>query len=286
MEKMVVVVFDDESKAYEGTNALSQLDSEGSITVYAESVLKKNAEGKTVVLKTEDQFPIATLGGTALGSLIGLLGGPYGVLVGAASGSLVGVTCDLYGSGVSADFVDDVTAKLIPGKYAVIADISEEWTTPLDAKMERLNGQVFRIPKMDVEADQMDREMAAYDSEIAQLENEMKDAKDERKAKIQAKIDHLKEQHRKKVEKAHKRSEQIRNEHDRKVQGLKEKGVHARGETKAAVEARLKELNQHYQRTVAKWKNLEAQKLEKKANPYEEKAKHLRSEASSPVQSR
>ncbi len=35
MEKMLVVVFDSESKAYEGTNALSQLDREGSITVHA-----------------------------------------------------------------------------------------------------------------------------------------------------------------------------------------------------------------------------------------------------------
>ena len=157
MEKMLVVVFDSESKAYEGTNALAQLDRDGSITVHAGSVIKKNAEGKTVVLKTVDDYPLDTLGGTAIGSLIGLLGGPYGVIVGAAMGTLAGATSDLYRSGVSAEFVDDVSAILIPGKYAVVADISEEWTTPLDVKMEKLDGLVFRTARLDVEADQYEQ---------------------------------------------------------------------------------------------------------------------------------
>ena len=56
MEKMLVVVFDSESKAYDGTNALAQLDRDGSITVHAGIVIKKNAEGKTVVLKTVDDL--------------------------------------------------------------------------------------------------------------------------------------------------------------------------------------------------------------------------------------
>ena len=36
MEKMLVVVFDNEAKAYEGTRSLNQLDADGSITIYAE----------------------------------------------------------------------------------------------------------------------------------------------------------------------------------------------------------------------------------------------------------
>jgi uncharacterized membrane protein len=265
---------------YEGTNALSQLDREGSITVYAETVIKKNADGRTVVLKIEDEFPIATLGGTAIGSLIGLLGGPYGVIVGATMGSLVGATSDLYSSGVSADFVDDVSELLIPGKYAVVADIDEEWITPLDVKMEKLDGQVFRIARLDVEADQIRNEIAAYDREIALLETEKKQAKDERKARIQAKIDELNLARKKKEEQAHQRLEQIKSEHDRKVQALEEKATSTRGEIKAAIDARIAEMNQHHQQTVAKWKNAQAAKLEKVAEKIDEKAKKLRSEVS------
>ena len=39
MDRMLVVVFDNENKAYEGKKALLQLDGEGSISVYAYTVL-------------------------------------------------------------------------------------------------------------------------------------------------------------------------------------------------------------------------------------------------------
>ena len=41
MEKILVVVFDDESKACDGHRALKELDSEGAISVHAEAVIKK-----------------------------------------------------------------------------------------------------------------------------------------------------------------------------------------------------------------------------------------------------
>ena len=45
MERMLVVVLSDESKAYEASRALNQLDAEGSITVHGESVITKNNDG-------------------------------------------------------------------------------------------------------------------------------------------------------------------------------------------------------------------------------------------------
>ncbi len=45
MDRMLVVVFDNESKAYDGKKALLQLDGEGSISVYAYAVLAKHADG-------------------------------------------------------------------------------------------------------------------------------------------------------------------------------------------------------------------------------------------------
>ena len=86
MDRMLVVVFDSESKAYEGQKALLQLDGEGSINVYAYAVLAKKADGTTTVKQGDDLGPIGTLMGTSFGSLIGLLGGPAGVVVGTAAG--------------------------------------------------------------------------------------------------------------------------------------------------------------------------------------------------------
>ena len=86
MEKMLVLVFDDESKAYAGLHALNQLSTEGSITIHEESVIKKNADRTVTVKQVDDGFPIRTVGGTAIGSLLGLLEGPVGMAVGATAG--------------------------------------------------------------------------------------------------------------------------------------------------------------------------------------------------------
>jgi len=53
MEKMLVVVFDNETKAYEGSRALNQLDSEGSIAIHAEAVISKNNDGTIAVKQGE-----------------------------------------------------------------------------------------------------------------------------------------------------------------------------------------------------------------------------------------
>ena len=79
MDRMLVVVFDNESKAYQGKNALLQLDGEGSISIYAYAVLAKHADGTATVKQGDGEGPIGTLIGTSLGSLIGLLGGPAGL---------------------------------------------------------------------------------------------------------------------------------------------------------------------------------------------------------------
>src|SRR5271157_2522770 len=100
MERMMVVVFNDESKAYEGSRALSQLDGEGSITIHAESVIQKNADGTVTVKQAVGDFPIRTIGGTAIGSLIGLLGGPVGLGIGALAGMMAGTLGDLFVAGV------------------------------------------------------------------------------------------------------------------------------------------------------------------------------------------
>src|SRR6516225_5918279 len=127
MDRMLVVVFPNESKAYEGKRALQQLDSEGSISVYAYAVLTKNADGTATVKQGDDVGPIGTLVGTSLGGLIGVLGGPVGVAAGMAAGSAI----DLDNVRVGSDFIDDVQKFLLPPNVALIAEVDEEWTTPV-----------------------------------------------------------------------------------------------------------------------------------------------------------
>jgi uncharacterized membrane protein len=144
MDRMLVVVFDNESKAYEGKKALLQLDKEGSIGVYGYAVLAKNADGSASVKQGEDVGPIGSLIGTSLGSLIGVLAGPVGLAVGASAGLAAGGAFDVNNAGIGFDFIDDVSKVLLPNRVAVIAEVDEDWTTPVDTRMEAIGGTVFR----------------------------------------------------------------------------------------------------------------------------------------------
>jgi uncharacterized membrane protein len=95
MDKILVVVFDSESKAYEGSQALQELQNEGSINLYAKAVIARDADGKLTVKQTGDMGPVGTAVGLLTGSLIGLLGGPVGVAIGVGMGTTGGMLYDL-----------------------------------------------------------------------------------------------------------------------------------------------------------------------------------------------
>ena len=258
MERMLVVVFDNESKAYEGSRVLNQLDSEGSITIHAEAVIGKNNDGTLTVKQGEGDFPVRTVSGTAIGSLIGLLGGPAGLAVGALAGTMVGSIADLFVAGVDSDFLAEASNALTPGKYAIVADVSEEWVTPVDTRMEALNGFVFRTARQSFEEAQRAREVAEVRAEMDQLKAEHARAKAEHKAKLQAKIDGLNTRLQAKLQQARKRSEQIKNETDAKVQGLQKKASKAQGDAKAVINARVTEIKKQYEQWVERAKSMVA----------------------------
>jgi len=242
MDRMLVVIFDNELKAYDGDKALKALDSEGSISVHSEAVITKNDDGKVVIKQEGDDFPIRTVSGTALGALIGLLGGPIGVAIGAAGGTLVGSTWDVSRAGVNMDFLDEVSGKLAPGKWAVVAEISEEWVTPVDSRMEAMGGTVFRTARSDVEHEQYTKDVASLKADIAQLKAEQAKSRADQKAKLQTKIDVLNKKLQAKVKQAKQRSEQEQKESKAKVAALEKKAAKAKGDTKAAIEARIDEI--------------------------------------------
>ncbi|MGO9241479.1 MAG: DUF1269 domain-containing protein [Bryobacteraceae bacterium] len=265
MEKMLVVVFDDESKAYEGSHALHQLDAEGNIAIHGEAVIKKNTDGTITVKQSEDDFPLRTLGGTAIGSLIGLLEGPIGLGIGAVAGAFAGSIGDLNVAGVNAEFLDEASAALARGKCAVVADVSEEWVTPVDTRMELLGGVVLRTPRSAVEDEQRAKEVATLRVEIAQLKAEYAQARANRKAKLQARIDTLNAKLDAKLERAEQRSKQIRTETEAKVEALQQKAAKAQGDIKATFDARVKGIQEDYEQSVTKTKQLLAGQLREAA---------------------
>jgi len=247
MDKMLAVVFNDEKAAYEGTRALSELNAQGSIEVDALAVIKKNADGTVSTKQVDGDFPIGTLAGTAIGAVIGVLAGPVGVAAGGAVGAWAGVLGDLYAAGVDDDFVSDVSAALTPGKCAVVAEVEEEWVTPIDTSMEPLGGVVYRTPRSTAEEDQWKRETAAAKAQLEQLKTEQAQARADRKATLQAQIDAVSKRVNAKVERAKARSQQTTRDFQARVQALQQRADKEEGDTKAAFEARIAKLRADYQ---------------------------------------
>lgn len=244
LEKMLVVVFDDETKAYQASSALKDLDSEDSISIHAEAVVKKNPDGTLATKQFADEFPIRTATGTAIGALIGLLGGPIGVGIGAATGMLAGSVADLDRSGVDADYLKEVSDKLTPGKWAVVGDISEEWETPVDTKMEALGGTVFRANRETFVKERNTKEEAAMKDQAAHLKEEQAHATQADKAKIQKKIDNLNAKLQVRTRKAKEQIDQDKLETEAKIHALEVKSKKARGDAKAKIEARIASLRE------------------------------------------
>jgi uncharacterized membrane protein len=159
MDKMFVIVFDSEAQAYEGSKALLELQDEGSISLYAQAVIVRDASGKLDVKQQSDVGPVGTVVGLVTGSLIGLIGGPLGLAIGAGAGTFGGVVYDLSNLRVNQDFLIEVEKSLQPGKAAVVAEVFEEWTTPIDTRMESLGGIVIRRTRRDMLDEQVEKEI-------------------------------------------------------------------------------------------------------------------------------
>jgi len=191
MDRMLVIVFDNENKAYEGKKALQQLDNEGSVSVYAYAVVSKRQDGTVTVKDSDDLGPLGTLVGTSLGSLIGILGGPAGLAIGATAGAAGGSIFDLHNVRIGEDYLDDVSKALSPNKFAVVAQVDEEWTTPVDTRMEALGGTVFRRALSEVTDTANQEEVTAMKADLASYKAELSKERADRQAKIQQKINQL-----------------------------------------------------------------------------------------------
>jgi uncharacterized membrane protein len=239
MNKMLVAVFDTEAKAFEGLSALKDLHKDGEITLYATTVLLKDQGGKLSVKRADEEGPAGTAVGFLTGSLIGLIGGPVGLSIGAAVGGLTGLLFDLDRSGTSVSFVDDVSKVLIPGKAAVIADMDENWTVPVDTRLHAHGAAIFRRLRSEVVEDQLNREAAAFNANLKALDEELKQASAENKAAIQKEIDAIKKQLKATQDQARVWLDEAKGETDAKLKALQDQAKNANDRAKARIEKRM-----------------------------------------------
>ena len=254
MNKMLITVFETETKAYEGLSALKGLHANGDITLYANAVITKDQKGEIRVKENADEGPIGTGVGLLTGSLIGLLGGPVGLAIGAFSGTMAGLIYDVSVDDINTTFADDVSAALSNGKTAVVCEIDETWTVPVDTKMQALGGLVFRRLRYEVEDEQLNREAEAISNEYKQLKEEFKEAREADKAKINASIEKLKTKAKAASDHLKKKMDDSKSQFDAKVNAIKDQMKNANDRRKAKLQKRMDVLTEEHSARTAKLK--------------------------------
>jgi uncharacterized membrane protein len=158
---VIVATFGTRNQAYE---AAKEIDNLGNSVIRVESgaIVEKDLLGNVTWL---DEKGLAkpwggiggATGGALLGALVGTLAGPVGTMTGAqvgaaaaATGGLlggtVGATADIADTGLKEDYIAAVSGRLLPGHAAVVAEVEEFSTQPVDEAVWRHGGVIFRQP--------------------------------------------------------------------------------------------------------------------------------------------
>ena len=166
MNNYIAIVFSSEHKAQEGLHALWHLDDEAKITVHGAAIVKRDDAGRINVAHKYTDFGKDTAIGIGVGALLGLLAGPVGVAIGIAgaaaltagaigtatglgalAGAAVGVTADAVNEDEREYAAYDALFSLKNGEFAVLAEVSEDWSEYIDDEMDVRGGQVYRVNK-------------------------------------------------------------------------------------------------------------------------------------------
>ena len=185
-ENVVVVRFTEPSKAYQALSVLKELDGSGRIGLESAAVVERTATGELRTPESADNVgPVGTASGSLIGMLIGVLGGPVGVLLGWGTGALMGGAFDV-DRAVTSDEALTVLGKAIPtGSTAVIASVEEPAVEVIDAEIYTLGGEVTRQPVDEV----MGELEAAEEAADAAAREARRVVREKRKAELHAGVD-------------------------------------------------------------------------------------------------
>jgi uncharacterized membrane protein len=193
MDSVIAVTFGENSKAYEALTTLKELDGQEQIDLTQGAIVVRHEDGH---LETKDQVGDDSYTGTASGGLIGLvigiLGGPFGILLGGATGLLVGSLFDIDDEEESESALAHIAQSVRVDHTTLLAQVDEPSPEVVDTAMAGLGGTVVRQSFDDVEAEIA----AAEDAQRAAKRAARKELHEKRRAqakeKIHAKIEELK----------------------------------------------------------------------------------------------
>jgi hypothetical protein len=117
--------------------------------------------------------------------LVGVLGGPVGLLLGWGAGALMGGAFDIDRAETSDEALTVLGRAIPPETTALIASVEEPSVEVIDEEMSKLGGEVTRRPVADVMAE-LEAAQQAADAAAAEARRSVRE---QRKAELQAGMD-------------------------------------------------------------------------------------------------
>lgn len=190
---VIAVSFEDDGNAYKAMTLLEELASQHRIDVQEAVVVVRREDGQVVAKdRVESSSLPATATGGVLGLLIGIIGGPLGVLVGGTYGLVVGSLFDVYDADVSDSALASISGSVKVGHTALLAVIDEPSAEIVDAAMSEVGGTVARRPLADVEAEIAAAEDAERTAKREARKELHRARRESNKAAVDAKVEELK----------------------------------------------------------------------------------------------
>src|SRR5919204_935507 len=153
-QNVIVVSFAEDSSAYEAFTNLKELGDQGQVSIEGAAIVQRGEDGRIVTKDSVDSEQFAgTATGGLIGLLVGILGGPFGVLIGGATGLLIGPLYDMDDADDTESVLAEISSAIRPGQTVVLAEVDEQSDEVVDQAMARLGGTVLRRSVDDVEAE-------------------------------------------------------------------------------------------------------------------------------------
>ncbi len=152
-KNIIVATFPEESKTYQAFSEIKALGTSRQIKLEGLAIVRRGADSRLELPDMASRGYGSSMTGGLIGSLIGILGGPLGVLLGWGTGALIGSIRDITEARSDMTLMQHVTENMQPGDIALMGEVEEQTTTPIDTIVRRLGGEILRRPAEEIERD-------------------------------------------------------------------------------------------------------------------------------------
>jgi len=190
---VIAVSFEDDDNAYAALTLLKELDSQHQVGIQEAVVIVREPDGRVVEKDRIACFAMPnTLGVGLIGLLVGILGGPLGLLIGGTAGLFVGSLFDIEDTDEIDSALGAISSSARPGHTALLAAAAEQSPEVIDAAMSALGGTVLRRSVDDVEAEIAAAERAERKAKRKARKELLRGRRDHDREAAHAKVDELK----------------------------------------------------------------------------------------------